>query len=109
MLPYLALPRMGFAMPFLLPETRWALTLRPLARSQHALQRATISPLPVPILPTQGGLSHLPVAKSGRVIGGIFLLHFPSPHGARPLTGILLYGARTFLQMPHLRWHPAAA
>lgn len=26
MLPYLALPRMGFAMPFLLPETRWALT-----------------------------------------------------------------------------------
>ena len=26
-----------------------------------------------------------------------FLLHFPSPHGARSLTGILLCGARTFL------------
>lgn len=26
MLPYLALPRMGFAVPSLLPETRWALT-----------------------------------------------------------------------------------
>ena len=26
-----------------------------------------------------------------------FLWHFPSPHGVRPLTGILLYGARTFL------------
>jgi|GEM_PF-3761784 len=26
-----------------------------------------------------------------------FLLHFPSPHGARLLAGILLYGARTFL------------
>ena len=26
-----------------------------------------------------------------------FLLHFPSPHGARLLAGILLCGARTFL------------
>jgi len=26
-----------------------------------------------------------------------FLWHFPSPHGVRSLTGILLYGARTFL------------
>jgi len=26
-----------------------------------------------------------------------FLWHFPSPHGVRPLTGIPLYGARTFL------------
>src|SRR5512135_3803220 len=26
-----------------------------------------------------------------------FLWHFPSPHGVRPLTGILLCGARTFL------------
>lgn len=29
-----------------------------------------------------------------------FLLHFPSPHGARPLAGILLCGARTFLHAP---------
>jgi len=28
------------------------------------------------------------------------LLHFPSPHGARPLAGILLCGARTFLHAP---------
>jgi len=26
-----------------------------------------------------------------------FLWHCSSPHGVRPLTGILLYGARTFL------------
>jgi len=26
-----------------------------------------------------------------------FLWHFPSPRGARPLAGILLCGARTFL------------
>jgi len=26
-----------------------------------------------------------------------FLWHFPSPHGVRSLTGILLCGARTFL------------
>jgi hypothetical protein len=31
-------------------------------------------------------------------VGGFFLLHFPSPYNARPLAGILLYGARTFLQ-----------
>jgi len=55
MLPYLALPRMGFAVPFLLPETRWALTLQPLARLQHALRHATISPLPAPPCPLKGG------------------------------------------------------
>ena len=33
-----------------------------------------------------------------------FLLHFPSPHGARSLTGILLCGARTFLSAPG--FHP---
>lgn len=109
MLPYLALPRMGFAVPLLLPETRWALTLQPLARSQHALRHATISPLPVPPLPTKRRLCRRKAAKSERVIGGIFLLHFPSLHSARPLAGILLYGARTFLQIPHFRWHPAAA
>ena len=29
-----------------------------------------------------------------------FLWHFPSPHGVRSLTGILLCGARTFLPAP---------
>ena len=41
----------------------------------------TISPLPAP-----GGASAV-----------YFLWHFPSPRGARPLAGILLFGARTFL------------
>ncbi len=47
-------------------------------------------------------ISPLPALAS---LGGIFLLHFPSPwtktyasaYSARPLAGILLYGARTFL------------
>ena len=51
------------------------------------------------------GLCLLAAAKS-QAIGGIFLLHFPSPwakalasaYSARPLAGILLCGARTFLQ-----------
>jgi len=33
-----------------------------------------------------------------------FLWHFPSPRGARPLAGILSYGARTFLP-PFSFWH----
>ena len=57
---------------------------------QHARRRAaayltvarTISPLPVP-------------ANGSSAV--CFLFHFPSPHGARPLAGILLCGARTFL------------
>ena len=32
-----------------------------------------------------------------------FLWHCSSPHGVRPLTGILLYGARTFLPAPKVR------
>jgi hypothetical protein len=46
--PYLALPRMGFAVPVLLPVLRWALTRQRL-RPAHALACAwprTVSPLP---------------------------------------------------------------
>ncbi len=32
-----------------------------------------------------------------RISAVCFLCHFPWPHGLRPLTGILPYGARTFL------------
>ena len=32
-----------------------------------------------------------------------FLWHFPSPHGVRQLTGILLCGARTFLYAHKVR------
>lgn len=35
------------------------------------------------------------------------LLHFPSPHGARPLAGILLCEARTFLSARGLRLSPS--
>ena len=35
-----------------------------------------------------------PLARPSAVY---FLWHFPSPHGVRPLAGILLCGARTFL------------
>jgi hypothetical protein len=45
--PYLVLLRMGFAVPFLLPETRWALTLQ--SRDRHAPCGAhTVSPSPDP-------------------------------------------------------------
>src|SRR5882724_3206894 len=37
--PYLVLLRMGFAVPFLLPETRWALTRQPRDR-QRSLRNA---------------------------------------------------------------------
>ena len=70
--PYLALPRMGFTVPSLLPVPRWALT--------------------PPFHPCL--ISEEPSAVCS-------LLHFPSlspeGYGARPLAGILLYGARTFL------------
>ncbi len=54
-------------------------------------------------------ISPLPVLAN---LGGIFLLHCLSPHGARPLAGILLYGARTFLQTmicPAAAWRTSAA
>jgi len=49
-LPYLALPRMGFAVPVLLPVPRWALTRTRLrALRNHANPRfRTVSPLPDP-------------------------------------------------------------
>lgn len=53
MLPYLALPRMRFAVPSVLPRPRWALTPTLLAHRRPALRRATISPLPDPHLLTQ--------------------------------------------------------
>ena|GEM_PF-2316141 len=52
----------------------------------------TISPLPDPTLRGPSAV--------------YFLLHFPSPHGVRPLAGILLYGARTFLRTTHARRLP---
>ncbi len=45
------------------------------------------------------GLCRLAAAKS-EPSAVCSLLHFPSPHGARPLAGILLCGARTFLHAP---------
>ena len=56
-------------------------------------------------------ISPLPAHKRVAGLGGIFLLHCLSPHGARPLAGILLYGARTFLQTmfcPAAAWRTSA-
>ncbi len=70
--PYLALPRMGFTLP----------------------ERVTTSAVgSYPTISTLPDLLAEPSAVS-------FLLHFPSPHGARPLAGILPCGARTFLHVP---------
>lgn len=94
--PYLALPRMGFAVPSVLPRPRWALTRRdsrPARDFAHAPPR-TVSPLPDPSSPPRG--------DEARPSAVCSLLHFPSPHGARPLAGILPCGARTFL---HAREH----
>jgi len=41
-----------------------------------------------------------PLARPSAVY---FLWHFPSPHGVRSLTGILLCGARTFLPALNMR------
>lgn len=47
--------------------------------------------------------SPLPVPPEGGHRRSCFLLHFPSRYRARPLAGILLCGARTFLPVPHMR------
>src|SRR5258708_8668836 len=47
--PYLVLLRMGFAVPLLLPETRWALTRRSCDRPRPCGTR-TVSPSPFPLL-----------------------------------------------------------
>ena len=70
MAPCLVLLRMGFS----LPQSVAACAVR---------SYRTFSPLPVPC-----GHGHRRFCS---------LFHFPSPHDARPLAGILLCGARTFL------------
>lgn len=108
-------------MPFPLPETRWALTLRSLARPQHALRHATISPLPVSPCPLKGTLPPCGVKASSPTHGDFAALRRQSlgepsavsfcctvcrlglpdlrlaTYSARPLAGILPCGARTFL------------
>ena len=98
----------------LLPVARRAAPPRPGGRS-------TISPLPAfaepaPIgLPTRPRGPGPPPARQPlvRLAPAVcFLLHFPSPHGARPLAGILLCGARTFLHTPKCAataWRTSAA
>ena len=66
--PYLALLRVGFAVPLPLPAARWALT-------------PPFHPCLCPCGPS----------------AVCSLLHFPSPCDARPLAGTLPCGARTFL------------
>jgi hypothetical protein len=84
--PYLVLLRMGFAVPLLLPETRWALTQRSCDR-------------PRPLRDTHRFTIAVLIAETWAVCS---LWHFPSPRGVRSLTGILLCGARTFLYASEL-------
>ena len=46
MLPYLALLQMGFTLPSVSPQPRWALTPSQLAPTRSDLRRSTVSPLP---------------------------------------------------------------
>ena len=48
-------------------------------------------------------ISPLPVLRCRSHRRLCFLFHFPSPHGARPLAGILLCEARTFLPVSETR------
>ena len=79
MLFYLALLRMGFTLPWLLPIKRCALT----------------TPF------------HPYLAVNNKAVS--FLWHFPSAHAAQTLSGILPYGARTFLCVQRLSDQLAAA
>ena len=102
--PYLVLLRMGFAVPLLLPETRWALTRRSCDRPPPCGTR-TVSPSPDPTPPSRYESETL--RPCGREVGrrpsaDYSLWHFPSPRGVRSLTGILLCGARTFLYASEL-------
>jgi hypothetical protein len=106
MLPYLALLQMGFAVPSVLPRPRWALTppfhpyLIPsllrgttLLKERNPLSRAPSS--------SGGGLCRLAASKSGHrryLSVALSVALGLSTCCARPLAGILLYGARTFLQ-----------
>ncbi len=63
---------------------------RPVTRPAVRFYR-TLSPLPVPVT---------------RPSAVCFLLHFPSPCGARPLAGTLPCGARTFLDTLKVRRDP---
>ena len=67
---YLVLLRVGFALPFVLPPTRCALT--------------------APFHPYQPDTQRFQLAV-------YFLWHFPSTRAAQTLSGTLPYGARTFL------------
>jgi hypothetical protein len=72
--PCLALLRVGFAVPLLLPGARWSLTP-----------------------PFHPCLCQVSSKRTPRPSAVCSLLHFPSPRDARPLAGTLPCGARTFL------------
>ena len=50
-----------------------------------------------------GLLHHLSTLTDGKSRSGIFLLHFPWSRLHRALSGVLLYGARTFLTADAVR------
>jgi hypothetical protein len=103
---YAVLLRMGFTLPPVLPRARCALTApfhpcQTCAVQGHEgkAQREAAHSLSLrcKALPPCGSSAR---RKTSAVC---FLWHFPSPHGARPLAGILLFGARTFLCACYVR------
>ena len=70
------------------------------AKSGNRAPRGTRAFSPLPPLVCLEGLAALRPRSPARGPAVCFLCHFPSPHGVRPLAGILLCGARTFLCAP---------
>lgn len=71
--------------------------VEPSAVSFWLRHHLTIMPSAPKREPSSGGRHDLKVSLHRNSTPFRFLWHFPSPHGVRPLTGILLCGARTFL------------
>jgi hypothetical protein len=96
MFPYLVLLRMGFTMPGAIasPAVRSYRTISTLPAAPQS--GSTCVQARMPLL---SGLWRMCLRTNANSATSAvyFLLHFPSPHGARLLAGIPLYGARTFL------------
>jgi len=76
-------------------QKRGGLLPRDLAAARIVSTR-TVSPSPDPTSSRYEKYSQL-CSRERRPSADYSLWHFPSPRGVRSLTGILLYGARTFL------------
>jgi hypothetical protein len=98
---YSALLRMGFTLPHMLPRARCALTA-PFHHCRAPIVQRRITrgecKAPATCAPSAARLRTQNACEVRWEPWAVyFLWHFPSPRGARSLTGIPLSGARTFL------------